>query len=341
MSLQGGSPLGVAVILLLTTSCSYVAAETSNFTNLGIFGIPFSFVASNTPTIDSETMMTNIFAFFESTPGFVSVSSPQPCGPGNLTYTYDVVYNKTILNNDNYLSNTSAFIESLQGVVNNFNSSANTNGDVNKTATVDSMQNTIQQVNETFNSASWPCLGNNCQTGYTCAWDMMDSGRAVCEDACSLFTNNNTQCTQSPYLPGVYLMGQCALTDVSGMPYCDCGSTAGLANFYDGTQCVSAIFIVAMAASAGALLLILSIALICTINTQRDEIRHARDVLVKYKLSTPPEISQYGGDGKSNKNASPYDSAIGTIVDPESRPQQQTGYYKHVSEDNEEESHQL
>lgn len=66
-----------------------------------------------------------------------------------------------------------------------------------------------------------------------------------------------------------------------------CGYSAGnvMANFYDGTQCVSSTFIVAMAASAGGALFILCLILMCIINKQRDAIELAKQAVSKSVLS--------------------------------------------------------
>jgi hypothetical protein len=54
-----------------------------------------------------------------------------------------------------------------------------------------------------------------------------------------------------------------------------------MANFYDGYQCVSSTFIVAMAASAGGVLFLMCVVLICVINRQREAIAQAKKTQAK------------------------------------------------------------
>lgn len=244
-----------------------------------------------------------------------------------LTYRYDVVYNKTKLNEASLLHKDSDFIKELHNVTviistssENFTESFT----VDEAQTEQTMTTTINTLNEQFAEESWLCTGSKCAVNVTTCRLNETSGTVVCVDKCQAFEAEN-QCTKEPSVFGVYLKGSCNL-DSYGNPYCDCGMSPGdvMSNFYDGKQCVSVTFIVAMAASAGGLFFILWLITLCILVCNRGRSRgggHSRkssssDCTTNYpgyheayhnstdRSHQPPrkEYSSHGGQMSSHAN---------------------------------------
>jgi hypothetical protein len=323
------------VLLIATVNCQ---------TYMGIFDIEFAIVlngqsassttatpasssSSTTPstTVPSSTINTIsynltsvLYDAFETTFGFVTVSAPTLASSSSsqLMMMYDVVYNKTLLNNAGLLnpSNTTFFVQLTNAAATVSSLTQSFSGyTVNSSQTMISMMNTITEAQDAFNSSAWVCSGILCSLTSTCYWNA-STYMVSCVDKCMLFTEDDTICTQSPAVGGVFLTGQCAY-DSHWQPYCDCGYSTGnvMANFFDGTQCVSSTFIVAMAASAGGVLLLLCIALICVINQQREAIANAYKTEKKYKLASEvPANNNYenGFNHKVDEFTSPTSSSV-------------------------------
>jgi hypothetical protein len=330
--------MSVVVGVILATAITTVAGN--NETDLGLFDIPFCYITETATTLNGTTdyndIMDCLYEGFDNTDGLVAISLPTNDPSDEKRFDYFVIYNKTQLNVDGSLADPTIFISSFQTAIDTVSSCGNIQ--MNSSATRQAMSQSVDAANMTMYSTNWACVGNKCPQGSTCVWYDV-SGKAECQSSCYLFTGNNSRCTQSPSLPGVYLKGSCVVDDDTGMAYCNCGYSTGnvIPNFYDGTQCVSSTFIVAMSASAGGLVLVLCIFLICTINAQRDAVAAAKDAAVKYKLSTPPVIDAHHEEGNVNKAMYEYDDAnINAIVRPEvhrtdSRPHsEQQPYYDNV-----------
>jgi len=213
---------------------------------------------------------------------------------------YAVVYNKTVLNNAGLLTPyNNTFTNDLVYSAAKLSSSGYSYDGytINSTMTMAAMLEVIADAMDFLNSTTWLCSGIECPTTSMCYWNETMS-MAMCVDKCTLFTVDNTVCTATPSLPGVYVVGKCAY-DQYGQPYCDCGMSAGnvMSNLYDGSQCASSTFIVAMSATAGGLLFLICIALIIVINQQRDAVMKAQQTATKYKLAT----SAVNGNGFKNE----------------------------------------
>lgn len=217
---------------------------------------------------------------FSTTTGYMSTTTPteisKTSGGSILTYEYDVIFNKTLLNNLVQLHMNSLFIDELRNcskVIVAWNTNFTDGYVVHRSATENEMSNAITTVNLNFANDAWLCNGAACSPGTFCNVTGGLTNTIVCQvittpapiDKCVEFEKTNN-CTDDPSVAGVYLRGECKLDD-QGNAYCDCGMSSGdiMNNFFDGHQCVSVTFIVAMAASAGGFLLLLLLLALCAL----------------------------------------------------------------------------
>jgi hypothetical protein len=225
---------------------------------------------------------------FSASDGYINLLTDQTSysykdGMANLSYF--VFYNKTILFKKGMLIPNSAFVSQLRQVSQNISSYPVTitfgGFAVDGTQTLSLMLQTVEMVNAKFGDNVWVCSGITCSPNETC-FQNSSNAPPICVARCQLFLVNNS-CATEPSVAGVYVQGHCNY-NTFGEPYCNCGTSVGgvLNNFYDGNQCVSSTFIVAMAASAGGFLLLLLLVAVCALCAKQQALKKAKKAN-KYK----------------------------------------------------------